>query len=118
MKVIIAGSRNISVTTSEISQYLGDVLSSVTEVVSGGATGIDTSGENFAREFKLPITRFLPDWDTHGRAAGPLRNKKMAQYGDVLLLIWDGSSKGSKSMKSEMKKLNKPIVEVIYGNSV
>ena len=56
---------------------------------------------------------FLPDWKTKGRAAGPIRNKEMAIYADILLLIWDGKSRGSKSMKDEMLKLQKPIYEVI-----
>ena len=48
----------------------------------------------------------------NGKAAGHVRNKKMAEYGDALLLIWDGKSKGSANMKKEMQKLNKPIYEV------
>jgi len=56
---------------------------------------------------------FPADWDTHGRAAGPIRNKQMAEYGDALLLIWDGESRGSANMKSNMKKLGKPVYEII-----
>lgn len=56
---------------------------------------------------------FPADWKAHGKAAGPIRNKQMAEYADALLLIWDGESKGSASMKNEMLKLNKPVYEVI-----
>lgn len=37
----------------------------------------------------------------------------MAEYGDALLLIWDGKSRGNASMKKEMQKQNKPIFEVV-----
>jgi hypothetical protein len=37
----------------------------------------------------------------------------MAEYGDALLLIWDGKSKGSKNMKARMKGMQKPVFEVI-----
>ena len=40
----------------------------------------------------------------------------MAAYANALLLIWDGESKGRKSMKSEMAKLDKPIYEIIIRN--
>ena len=37
----------------------------------------------------------------------------MAKYSDMLLLIWDGESRGSKSMKELMIKEDKLIVEII-----
>jgi hypothetical protein len=37
----------------------------------------------------------------------------MAEYADALILVWDGKSRGSASMKREMEKLGKPIYEVI-----
>ena len=113
MKVVIAGSRTIDPTIEEIENALKDVR--VLEVVSGGAYGVDNAGEDFARKNSIPIKRFIPDWDKHGRRAGPLRNASMAAYGDLLLLIWDGKSAGSKSMLSSMMKLNKPVIQIIKG---
>ena len=53
------------------------------EVVTGGATGADTLGHEWAREEGLP-TRVFPvspaDWRRLGRRAGPLRNGQMAAY--------------------------------------
>jgi len=67
----------------------------------------------YIEDYEFPITSFKPDWGTHGRAAGPIRNREMAKYGDALLLIWDGASRGSANMKQEMIKLGKPVYEVI-----
>lgn len=123
MKLIIAGSRSIT----DLSPYwfrdtlrqfghdcslMADPIT-LDEIVSGTAEGVDQSGETFARKYLIPIKRFPADWDTHGKAAGPIRNLEMAKYADALLLIWDGESKGSANMKAEMTKLGKPIYEVV-----
>lgn len=119
MKLIIAGKRTISPVFGFIDnsiKLLGvtkGIVEGITEVVSGGARGIDTEGEHWADRRGCQIKRFLPDWDKHGKAAGPIRNRQMAEYGDALLLIWDGESRGSASMKKEMEKLGKPVYEVI-----
>lgn len=119
MKLIIAGGRDLYSMESLIYWFLynsgGDL--EPTEIVSGGASGIDESGEAFAKTNEYPVKVFEADWETHGRAAGPIRNKQMAEYADALLLIWNGESPGSKSMRSEMAKLNKPIYEIILKSS-
>lgn len=120
MKLIIAGSRDLYVHSIVIDHLLdqfrigeGPNLPENFEIVSGGASGIDTVGEMFATETNTKLIKFSADWDKHGKAAGPIRNKQMAEYADALLLIWDGESKGSANIKTEMLKLNKPIYEVI-----
>ena len=113
MKLIIAGSRTLEPSVKDIASYVSKYRIAITEIVSGTAHGVDTAGEYYAEAADQPVKRFYPDWDKYGRAAGPIRNKQMAEYADALLLIWDGKSRGSAIMKSEMEKLNKPIYEVI-----
>jgi hypothetical protein len=115
MKLAICGSRTIQLGEMTIANILN--LSSfvdINEIVSGGCpTGIDLSAKWCAKEFELKYTEFPANWEEHGKAAGPIRNKQIAEYADALLLIWDGESKGSASMKREMLALKKPIYEVI-----
>lgn len=129
MKLIIAGSRTLNVSANFIDEIISLNNIYVAEVVSGGARGIDAAGEEWARfnNHNVPVVLissqkarsrvsfkvFEADWEEHGKAAGPIRNKQMAEYADALLLIWDGQSKGSTNMKHEMEKLKKPIYEVI-----
>ena len=113
MKLIIAGGRDIETVAGLIFHTIDHFKLFPTEIVSGGARGVDKEGEWYAAQQKKPVRRFIADWNTHNRAAGPIRNKAMAEYGDVLLLIWNGESRGSASMKEEMEKLGKPIYEVI-----
>lgn len=117
MKLIIAGSRTITLSSDQITSYLAqNNVPVVTEVVCGLDRDSDLSAKEWAENYEIADTDFYADWDTHGKAAGPIRNKQMAEYADALLLIWDGESKGSANMKKEMQKLGKPIYEVIIRN--
>lgn len=116
MKLIIAGSRTLTIRYKNMLDIIDLHYihpTDIDEVVSGGAPGIDFSGEIFAEGYGISLKQFPADWETHGKAAGPIRNKQMAEYADALLLIWDGESRGSKNMKETMLELGKPVYEVI-----
>lgn len=97
MTTIIAGSRDIAdYRTVEDAVTAAPWL--VSRVVSGGARGVDTLGERWAKENNVPLVIFSADWDTYGRSAGYRRNVQMAENADALIAIWDGKSKGTKHM--------------------
>ncbi len=96
MKTIIAGCRTF--TDYATAKQVLDKIQNITEIVSGAAEGADSLGERHAKENKIPLKQFPADWDTYKKAAGPLRNKEMAIYADVLIAFWDGKSKGTKNM--------------------
>lgn len=116
MKLIIAGSRTLSISPQKLQWIIEHFELNPTEIVCGGAKGIDYSGSEYSYMFNIPIKEFPADWKLYGNRAGPIRNAKMAAYGDALLLIWDGKSKGSMNMKENMVSLNKPIYEVVVDN--
>ena len=97
MKVIIAGSRDIA-DRKLIFDIVDDFPLKITEVVCGGARGVDKIGEEWAKKNSIPVTPFTPNWDTLGKSAGDERNKRMANYADALIAIWDGKSKGTRHM--------------------
>ena len=66
-----------------------------TKVVSGGAKGIDTIGEQWADNQNIEKLIFLPDWDKEGKKAGMLRNHDIIKNCDLCLAIWDGESHGT-----------------------
>ena len=74
------------------------------EIVSGTARGADRLGERYASERGYTIKRFPADWDKDGNKAGPIRNAKMADNADALIVFWDGQSKGTQNMIMEAKK--------------
>lgn len=119
MKLIIAGSRDLypsfNFLVSAITMF---ELSDIECIVSGRCKGVDQEGEHLAAHFEIPVIPFevtMSDWGTIGKKAGPLRNKKMAEYADALLLVHNNSN-GSLSMKKEMLKLGKPVYEVLLTN--
>lgn len=103
VKVIIAGVR-----TGVPQQTVLDAVSksgfAISEVVSGGATGVDAQGETWAQSQNIPVKRFPADWAKHGKAAGPIRNGQMADYAEALIAIWDGQSRGTKNMIEQARK--------------
>lgn len=113
MKLIIAGSRTIQVSVPEMQALLDHFGLKPSEIVSGRAKGVDTSGEVYALSAGVHIQYFPADWDRYGKSAGHKRNAQMAEYGDHLLLIWDGQSRGSAGMKAIMTRLGKPVTEVV-----
>lgn len=101
-RVIIAGSRNFCdyevlrdrcEDVLAIPMAMGNVI-----IVSGHAKGVDQLGERFAFENKLKTIVFPAEWKKYGRAAGPLRNKIMADNADALIAFWDGESRGTGNM--------------------
>lgn len=104
MKTIIAGSREIN-DLSLITKAVSECGWIVSEVVSGNARGVDRLGETWALYNAVPIQLFPAEWDVYGKSAGPIRNRKMAEYADTLIAIWDGKSKGTKNMIDTATKL-------------
>lgn len=65
-------------------------------VVSGGATGVDTWAQIAAEERGMATIIYRPDWNTHGKKAGILRNVTIVDNSDRVVAFWDGSSTGTK----------------------
>lgn len=117
-RVIIAGGRDFQdydLVQKKVGYYLQNKLKSDTViVVSGHATGSDTLGERYAREHDLKCELYPADWNTHGKAAGPIRNAQMADVAQALIAFWDGESRGTKNMIDTAKAKGLKVVVVRY----
>ena len=111
MRLIIAGSRSIK----EINVVLLALIDSGFEpssIVSGGAPGVDSIGEEIAAMLCLPIDRYpitSEDWQRYGHGAGPIRNTELAKNADALLAVWDGKSNGTRDMIKKAKQYGLPV---------
>lgn len=105
MKVAVIGSRNLTVDNLE--NYLPE---NVTEIVSGGAMGIDKCARNYAVENNLKLTEFLPEYEKYGRRAPLVRNLQIIDYADRVIAFWDGESHGTKFVIENCKRLNKSVM--------
>ncbi len=104
MKVAVIGSRNLSVNT--LKRYLP---ADTTEIVSGGARGVDTCAERYARAVGLKLTLFLPDYDNYGKGAPLRRNLKIIDYADCVFAFWNGTSHGTRYVIEHCRKQGKPL---------
>ncbi len=104
MKIAIIGSRNL--TDVDISKYVPE---GVTEIVSGGAKGIDTLAEKYADENGIPKTIIKPEYARYRRGAPLKRNEKIVERADIIIAFWNGKSKGTKFTIDYAKKLNKEV---------
>ena len=104
MKVAIIGSRGLIV--EDFSAYLPP---ETTEIVSGGARGIDTCARNFAQANGIKLTEFLPEYSMFGRNAPLYRNIQIIMYSDMVLAFHDGSSRGTKFVIDNCRRLGVPV---------
>lgn len=108
MKIALIGSRNLIV--KDLGRYLPE---NVTEIVSGGARGIDACAREYAKSHGIKLTEFLPEYEKYGRSAPLKRNLKIIDYADLIIAFWDGQSRGTKFVIDNCKKRNKKVTVII-----
>jgi len=104
MKVAVIGSRGIFV--EHLEKYLPK---DTTEIISGGARGVDASAKGYALRHGIKLTEYLPEYSRYGRAAPLKRNITIIENADLVLAFWDGSSKGTKYVIDNCKERNIPV---------
>ena len=97
MKTIIAGSRHIH-NYDDLLIAVKHSKFRITEIISGGARGVDVMGECYARENNIPLVIVPAQWEKFGKRAGFFRNTEMATMANALIALWDGESRGTKMM--------------------
>lgn len=116
MKTIIAGSRSI-LDYELLKQTIKESGIKITHIISGGAKGVDTLAERYAKENNIPLTVVKAEWTNfeppcvirhrtngpYNLLAGPIRNQKMANIGEALIALHN-NSKGTKDMVTRAKK--------------
>ncbi len=117
-RVIIAGSwdfENYGLLREKCDALLSRQAHKNIIVVSGAARGADQLGEWYAHERGYKVERYPADWKTYGKAAGPIRNEKMADNADALIVFWDGESRGTRNMieTATFKGLSVRVVDAL-----
>lgn len=107
MRVAIIGSREIGNFTA--AHMLPHIPHEAHELVSGGAMGIDALAEQAAKQLRLPIKIFYPDYDANGRLAPLIRNSQIVDYADLVLAFWDNHSRGTAHTLNRCIETGKPF---------
>ena len=91
--VLVCGSRSINDLNLDL--YLDK--DTIGQVVSGGANGVDTLAERWAKRNDISFIAFLPQYDIYGGKYAPIkRDEDMVNYCDYIVAFWDGKSSGTK----------------------
>lgn len=104
MKTAIIGSR-----TLQIENFWEYLPRETTEIISGGANGIDRCAKVFAEKNQIKITEFLSEYRRYGRGAPLKRNLHIIAHADLVLAFWDGKSRGTADVIEQYKRQQKPI---------
>lgn len=80
-----------------------------TDFISGEARGADSMGKQWALSRGYKVMLFPANWTDHGKSAGYIRNKQMADEATALVAWWDGKSRGTAHMISAMSGRGHPI---------
>ena len=84
-------------------------------MVSGGASGADTMGAEWADINNLDKIIHLPDYETYGRYKAPfVRNQLIVDDSDFIIAFWNKESKGTKDTIDKAHKAGKPVLIVYY----
>lgn len=107
MKIGIVGSRRVDEQVKI--EILRHIPEGTTEIVSGGADGVDTYASELAELLHIPLKVFLPDYEKYGKKAPLMRNLDIIRYADEILAFWDGHSAGTRHVISACLKEEKSV---------
>lgn len=103
MRVAIIGSRCF--TDFDLTPFIPE---GTTEIVSGGARGVDTVAKQYAVKHGLKLREFLPEYNIYGAKAPLVRNISIIRNADIVLAFWDGESHGTRFVIDNCKRLGVP----------
>lgn len=104
MKVAVIGSRGLKV--DNLGEYLPQ---GTTEIISGGAKGVDACAREYAISHGIKLTEFLPEYKKYGKSAPLKRNISIIESADLVLAFWDGKSNGTRFVIEKCHEMGKEI---------
>lgn len=120
MKIIIAGIRYWDYANKTVFDSYEIVKSavirsaySISEVVTTDSEGVAYFAKKWSLDYlNKPATIFSPKWGLYGKrdiSARIKRNHRMIDYSEASIVIWDGSSDGTKDIVTYSRACKKPI---------
>lgn len=106
MKIIVCGGRNYNkrYAVFDYLDALHKAWPGITHVVTGGATGADALGADWATTRGIPQTVLRADWAKYGRIAGPTRNVAMADTNPDCVVAFPGDKGTEHMVRVAMKR--------------
>ena len=112
MKLAIVGSRDFADVDKfkEMMEFATSLWGNPEVVISGGARGADTLGEQWAKSLNIPTIIYNPDWSTYGKRAGILRNIDIINNSTHVIAFPSKRGKGTQHSIKLAEKQGKPLI--------
>lgn len=113
LRILVCGGRNYQ-DKDRVNKILDDLHNShgIGLMICGGAKGADTIAKDWALFRGITCIEVLPNWDKYGKAAGPIRNKKMLDdYCPHYVIAFPGG-KGTENMIEQAENNNFKVFKV------
>lgn len=112
LRVAIIGSRQVrDLNVKE--KIIKHIPNECSEIVSGGAAGVDSWAEKVAAYMNIPLKCFKPNYRQYGKNAPIERNKEIIDYSDLVLAFWNKRSRGTQWVMKECIKRGKPVKVIL-----
>lgn len=81
-------------------------------LIQGGANGADRGAAMYASVNSIPYITVKADWDKHGKAAGPIRNREMLlKYPNAIVIAFPGG-KGTDDCVRQAVALKRTVLRI------
>ena len=110
VRVLVCGGRNfkdraaVFAKLDEVAADLGPLF-----VIEGGAQGVDRWAREWRADRLHPGKTYPAAWDRDGKAAGPIRNRRMIEEGRPALVVAFPGGKGTANMVEQARAALIPL---------
>ena len=116
LRVLICGSRHYTDSDTirrALAKELTDLDPMLEEditVMHGDCSGADRLAADVLKDSIYTVEAHPADWQAHGKAAGPIRNRQMLDMKPVLVIAF-GTGRGTRDTVNEAHRRLIPVVE-------
>lgn len=107
--VAVVGSRNVPDPSVAYAKIVESIPRNCSEIISGGASGIDLLAKKYAMAHGLAYKEIAPDYTRYGASAPLLRNTEIVRSADIVYAFWDMHSRGTADTISKCISIGKPF---------
>jgi hypothetical protein len=103
--LLVCGGRDFSDKQVAV-KWIGRIhkMHEVGQVIHGAAKGADSIAEEVAKFMGIAVREFPADWNAHGKAAGPIRNKQMLDEGKPDMVLALPGGRGTENMITQTRE--------------
>jgi hypothetical protein len=118
VKIVICGDRNWTnrkQISKVLQKYINPPTPSEITIIHGAANGADSIAGEVAEELGFNVESYPANWEKHGRAAGPIRNREMLDQNPDLVIFFHKDLKKSKGTLDNVVESLKRGIQVWDG---